>query len=152
MIENPFDGNFSNCFKNDAPLICRDLRDNEDLKYTVMFALVWTSFVIIMGTVGNLLVLFIVIHQRTLPKVFRHISATGSTVLLINLAIADLTYCIACLPYVCHVYFKILEKEVVMLIIRKKAVYAEMNKLRILFPHLLYEYHYTIKTYTYSIL
>ena len=111
-ILDPFYGNFSNCFKNDTPLVCRDLSDNQDLKRVIIFSLCWTCLVIIVGTFANLLALLVILHQYTLPRVFRHVTMSGSVLLIINLAVADLIYCIVCLPYVAVVYSRILENEV----------------------------------------
>lgn len=67
-----------------------------------------TSFVTIVGGLSNLLTIATLIHQKCLPRLQRSILWSANTVLIFNLALADLSYCCVSLPFVTVTYIKVL--------------------------------------------
>jgi len=88
------------------------LEDTPGLHGTLIFGSIITILVIIIGGFSNFLTLCSLSFQFTLPRIYRHVLTSSSTVLIINLALADLIYSIICLPPVLYIYVRVLQADV----------------------------------------
>lgn len=76
----------------------------------LMLGMIVTIVVMLIGSIGNLLTLFTLSHQFYLPRRYRHIKdLTPDTVLIINLAFADLFYSSISLPFMFTTYYRLSE-------------------------------------------
>ncbi|KAF2362243.1 G protein-coupled receptor rhodopsin-like, partial [Trinorchestia longiramus] len=64
-----------------------------------------TMSVIIIGGLGNTFTILILVHQMCQVHTQQKIRTTSSTVLVLNLAIADLCYSVICLPFIFAIYY-----------------------------------------------
>ncbi|XP_018007309.1 uncharacterized protein LOC108665098 [Hyalella azteca] len=74
------------------------------LRTTLLFGMCLTMTVILVGGIGNGITILILIHQMILGQRQQQIRTTASSVLVLNLAIADLCYSVLCLPFVFSIY------------------------------------------------
>ncbi|XP_047741443.1 uncharacterized protein LOC125179474 [Hyalella azteca] len=74
------------------------------LRATLLFGMCLTMTVILVGGIGNGITILILIHQMILGQRQQQIRTKASSVLVLNLAIADLCYSVLCLPFVFAIY------------------------------------------------
>ena len=74
----------------------------------LIVGMVVTLGVAVFGAIGNTLTILTIVHQFCMPPRYRHIPGLTSTVVLImNLALADLLYCLLSLPVMFVIYLHI---------------------------------------------
>ncbi|XP_068202975.1 G-protein coupled receptor moody-like [Palaemon carinicauda] len=98
-------GNNSSCGPDE--FTCCSLDKNPD-QWALILGMVVTMFVIVVGSSGNLLTLCTLAHQFSMKRRNRFIKdMTPDTVLVTNLAIADLFYSAINLPFIFVTYYRI---------------------------------------------
>ena len=84
------------------------------LSQVLIFAIIFLGLIIIIGGIGNFLVIATIIHQTWLPENLRILKIRKPNyILLTNLAIADLLYCWVNLPMILKIYVTIYVNDMV---------------------------------------
>ena len=106
----------------DCMTLCSNNTSSEDFTksfaVTLIIGMVVALAVSVFGVIGNTLTILTIVHQFCLPPSYRHIKRfTSTVVLLLNLALADLLYCLFSLPPTFYIYMDIYISEGVSCII-----------------------------------